>query len=71
MVPRQNKNKTRLILLEHKDILKNGIGRPLVPALVHLLLRGHQSNKLTETAAKEVPPEFNVTIQRRGLVLGE
>jgi len=71
MVSGQNQNDIGLLLLQGVDVLENGIGRSLVPALVQLLLRRDQPDELPQLATEDIPSQFNMTIEGNRLVLSE
>jgi hypothetical protein len=71
MIPGENQHGLRLVTLDEVMVLANAVGCPSIPVKAHALLRRDDFKKMTDLRTEDIPPFFEMVIQRLGLVLGE
>ena len=71
MVRAEDRNQIGVVILEQVEVLKNGIGGALVPALAHPHLGRNRSDKLVIQYSAELPSIFKVLDQRLGAPLNQ
>jgi len=71
MVPGENEDEVGHFLLKGIDILKDGIGCPLIPMFVNSLLGRDHPDEFSQGGRKDVPTQLDMTMKGSGFILGE
>ena len=71
MVRAEDRNEIRVVILEQVEVLKDGVGGALVPALAHPHLGRNGSDKLVVQYSAELPSVLEVLDQRLGAPLNQ
>src|SRR5581483_2297566 len=71
VVARENQRVFGVLDFDALEVLKDGVGRALVPVLMDPLHRGDYFDEFTEFGRKDVPSIANVPGQFQGFVLGQ
>jgi hypothetical protein len=71
MIPGEDEDQIRLLLLEGIKVLENGISRPLIPTFVQPLLRRNECDEFPQLATEQIPTQLDVAIQGDGFILGQ
>jgi hypothetical protein len=71
MITGEDQDKIWPLLLEGIDILKNGIGGPLIPVFVNSLLCRDDLDEFSERSGEDVPPYLDVAMKGDRFILSQ
>jgi hypothetical protein len=71
VIPREDQDQVGPFHLQGVNVLKNGIGCPLIPVLINPLLGGNGLDEFPQRGGKDIPSQLDVTVEGGRFILGE